>query len=200
MLGARRWREACWPRPQLYRRRRLVPAEPDRVAREEARRPNNLQGLALARLDRGRVHRHEHETVSYEEAHGSHLRQGTPARRPYNHKSRAAAAARGDGDSQDQPRLPRAARRQVGERHAQDQARERGKKFITALKMCAHLANVGAARTLVIHPASTTHQQLTTEQQIAAGVKPAGVRISVGYEDLEDIKADIDQAFATARA
>ena len=51
-----------------------------------------------------------------------------------------------------------------------------------------------------IHPASTTHQQLTTEQQIAAGVKPAGVRISVGYEDLEDIKADIDQAFAVARA
>ena len=56
----------------------------------------------------------------------SHLRQGTFARRPYNHKSRAAAAARGDGDSQDQPRLPRAARRQVGERHAQAQARERG--------------------------------------------------------------------------
>ena len=82
----------------------------------------------------------------------------------------------------------------------EDQARERGKKFITALKMCAHLANVGDARTLVIHPASTTHQQLTTEQQIAAGVKPAGVRISVGYEDLEDIKADIDQAFAVARA
>merc|ERR1712224_915649 len=58
----------------------------------------------------------------------------------------------------------------------EDQARERGKKFITALKMCAHLANVGDARALVIHPASTTHQQLTTEQQIAAGVKPAGVR------------------------
>ena len=66
------------------------------------------------------------QAIGHEEAHGSHLRQGTPARRPYNHKSRAAAAARGDGDSQDQPRLPRAARRQVGERHAQAQARERG--------------------------------------------------------------------------
>ena len=75
-----------------------------------------------------------------------------------------------------------------------------GKSFIDNLKVIAHVANVGDARTLVIHPASTTHQQLTTEQQIAAGVKPAGVRISVGYEDLEDIKADIDQAVAVARA
>ena len=81
-----------------------------------------------------------------------------------------------------------------------DEARERGKKFITSLKMCAHLANVGDARTLVIHPASTTHQQLTTEQQVASGVKPAGIRISVGYEDIEDIKIDIDQAFKVARA
>ena len=68
------------------------------------------------------------------------------------------------------------------------------------LLRCAHLANVGDARTLVIHPASTTHQQLTTEQQVAAGVKPAGVRVSVGYEDLEDIKADFEQAFAKACA
>jgi len=71
----------------------------------------------------------------------------------------------------------------------------KGKKFISALGMCCHLANVGDARTLVIHPASTTHQQLTPEQQVAAGVKPAGVRVSVGYEELEDIKADFEQAF-----
>ena len=64
--------------------------------------------------------------------------------------------------------------------------------------MCAHLANVGDSRTLVIHPASTTHQQLSTEQQIAAGVKPAGVRVSVGYEDIDDIKADFEQALAAA--
>ena len=76
--------------------------------------------------------------------------------------------------------------------------RARGKNFITAVKMCAHLANVGDARTLVIHPASTTHQQLTTEQQVAAGVKPAGVRVSVGYEELDDIKADFEQAFEAA--
>ena len=81
-----------------------------------------------------------------------------------------------------------------------DEERRRGKAFITALRMCAHLANVGDARTLVIHPASTTHQQLTTEQQIAAGVKPAGVRVSVGYEDLEDIKLDFEQAFEVAQA
>ena len=74
----------------------------------------------------------------------------------------------------------------------------KGKKFISALGMCAHLANVGDARTLVIHPASTTHQQLSAEQQAAAGVKPAGVRVSVGYEEIEDIKADFEQAFAAA--
>ena len=82
----------------------------------------------------------------------------------------------------------------------EDQARERGKKFITALEMCAHLANVGDARTLVIHPASTTHQQLNPAQQAAAGVKPAGVRVSVGYEDFDDIKADFERAFKVAFA
>ena len=103
-----------------------------------------------------------------------------------------------------------------------DEERRRGKAFITALKMCArlanarrvgdeaeapfpllrcaHLANVGDARTLVIHPASTTHQQLSAEQQLAAGVKPAGVRVSVGYEDLDDIKLDFEQAFEAACA
>lgn len=64
--------------------------------------------------------------------------------------------------------------------------------------MCAHLANVGDSRTLVIHPASTTHQQLNPEQQAAAGVRPASIRVSVGYEDLADIQADFDQAFAVA--
>ena len=78
--------------------------------------------------------------------------------------------------------------------------RAAGEKMINSLKLFSHVANVGDAKSLAIHPASTTHQQLTTDQQIAAGVKPAGVRISVGYEDLEDIKADIDQAFAVARA
>ncbi|EGB07193.1 cystathionine gamma-synthase [Aureococcus anophagefferens] len=82
----------------------------------------------------------------------------------------------------------------------EDEARARGKKFIDSVEMCAHLANVGDSRTLVIHPASTTHQQLSTEQQIAAGVKPAGVRVSVGYEDLEDIKIDFDRAFKKACA
>ena len=80
----------------------------------------------------------------------------------------------------------------------EDQARERGKKFITALKMCAHLANVGDAHTLVIHPASTTHQQLKDEEQLAAGVEPSMVRVSVGYEDIEDIKADFANALAAA--
>merc|ERR1712164_168877 len=76
----------------------------------------------------------------------------------------------------------------------EDQARERGKKFITALKMCAHLANVGDAKTLVIHPASTTHQQLSSQEQESAGVSPTMIRVSVGLEHIDDIKSDFEQA------
>jgi len=71
-----------------------------------------------------------------------------------------------------------------------------GKKFIDSLKLFSHLANVGDARSLVIHPPSTTHQQLNAEQQKAAGVDPEMVRLSVGLEDLDDILWDLDQAFA----
>lgn len=71
---------------------------------------------------------------------------------------------------------------------------EGGKKFINNLKLLSHLANVGDARSLVIHPASTTHQQLNETQQAAAGVLPDMVRLSVGIEDLDDILWDLDQA------
>ncbi|MDH3997980.1 MAG: O-acetylhomoserine aminocarboxypropyltransferase/cysteine synthase [Desulfuromonadales bacterium] len=71
---------------------------------------------------------------------------------------------------------------------------EAGAKFIDSVKLCSHLANIGDAKTLVIHPASTTHQQLTNEEQIAAGVSPDFIRVSVGIEDVRDIIADIDQA------
>ncbi len=74
-----------------------------------------------------------------------------------------------------------------------------GKKFVDSLKMFSHLANVGDAKSLVIHPASTTHQQLSAEQQTAAGVAPDMVRLSVGIEDLEDILWDLDQALATSQ-
>ena len=76
--------------------------------------------------------------------------------------------------------------------------KEAGKKFIDNVTIAAHLANVGDARTLVIHPASTTHQQLKDEEQLAAGVEPSMVRVSVGYEDIEDIKADFANALAAA--
>ena len=75
---------------------------------------------------------------------------------------------------------------------------EAGKKFINACKLCSHLANIGDAKTLVIHPASTTHQQLTAEEQQETGVVPEYVRISVGIEDKEDIIADLDQALRAA--
>lgn len=69
-----------------------------------------------------------------------------------------------------------------------------GKKFIESVKLASHLANIGDAKTLVIHPASTTHSQLTAEEQTATGVSPEYVRVSVGIEDAADIIADLDQA------
>ncbi|MBP98396.1 O-acetylhomoserine aminocarboxypropyltransferase [Candidatus Poribacteria bacterium] len=68
--------------------------------------------------------------------------------------------------------------------------------FINSLKLASHLANVGDAKTLVIHPASTTHQQLDEQEQISAGVEPTMVRVSVGIENIDDIKEDFDQALS----
>lgn len=73
---------------------------------------------------------------------------------------------------------------------------EAGKKFIDALQLFSLVANIGDAKSLVIHPASTTHQQLTAEEQIAAGVTPELVRLSIGIEDIRDILLDLDQALA----
>ncbi|NBP89986.1 MAG: O-acetylhomoserine aminocarboxypropyltransferase/cysteine synthase [Opitutae bacterium] len=75
---------------------------------------------------------------------------------------------------------------------------EGGTKFINALKLHSHVANIGDARSLAIHPASTTHSQLTAEERQAAGVTDDYVRLSVGIEDVEDIIADIEQALAHA--
>ena len=69
-----------------------------------------------------------------------------------------------------------------------------GVKFIEAVEMLSHLANVGDAKTLVIHPASTTHRQLSEDEQRAAGVSPEMIRLSIGLETLDDILWDIDQA------
>jgi O-acetylhomoserine (thiol)-lyase len=73
-----------------------------------------------------------------------------------------------------------------------------GEAFIDAAQFMSHLANVGDARTLVIHPASTTHRQLSEEEQITAGVSPDMVRISVGLEEIDDILWDLDQALTQA--
>jgi len=75
---------------------------------------------------------------------------------------------------------------------------EAGKKFINSVKLLSHLANIGDAKSLVIHPASTTHSQLTPAELEETGATPDYVRLSVGLEDVEDIKADIDQALRTA--
>lgn len=72
---------------------------------------------------------------------------------------------------------------------------ENGRKFINSLKLVSHLANVGDAKSLAIHPASTTHEQLSDKEREAAGVLPNLVRISVGIEHIDDIKADFEQAF-----
>jgi O-acetylhomoserine (thiol)-lyase len=73
-----------------------------------------------------------------------------------------------------------------------------GKKFIESLKLFSHLANIGDAKSLVIHPASTTHQQLTSQEQIATGVTDDFVRLSVGLEHVDDITADLDQALRSS--
>jgi len=75
---------------------------------------------------------------------------------------------------------------------------EGGSKFINALQLHSHVANIGDARSLAIHPASTTHSQLTSEERAAAGVTDDYVRLSVGIEDIEDILADLEQALAKA--
>jgi len=76
---------------------------------------------------------------------------------------------------------------------------EAGKKFINSAKLLSHVANIGDAKSLVIHPASTTHQQLTPAEQEATGVTQDYIRLSIGLEDVEDIKADIDQALRAAK-
>ena len=76
---------------------------------------------------------------------------------------------------------------------------EAGKAFINNLELISHLANVGDARTLAIHPASTTHQQLTVEEQATAGVTPELVRLSIGIESIADIQADIEAGFRAAK-
>ena len=75
---------------------------------------------------------------------------------------------------------------------------EAGKKFINSVQLLSHLANIGDVKSLVIHPASTTHQQLTREEQEETGVTEDYIRVSVGLEDIEDIKEDIDQALRKA--
>ena len=76
---------------------------------------------------------------------------------------------------------------------------ESGKKFIEALKLHSHVANIGDVRSLAIHPASTTHSQLSPQEQVSAGVTPGLVRLSVGIENFKDIQADLELAFAAAK-
>jgi O-acetylhomoserine (thiol)-lyase len=75
---------------------------------------------------------------------------------------------------------------------------EAGRAFINALKMFYHVANIGDSRSLAIHPASTTHSQLTAEEQLATGVTPGYIRLSIGIEHIDDIIGDLSQALDAA--
>ncbi|HJP63790.1 MAG TPA: O-acetylhomoserine aminocarboxypropyltransferase/cysteine synthase [Mucilaginibacter sp.] len=77
--------------------------------------------------------------------------------------------------------------------------KENASRFIDSLQLVSHLANVGDTKTLIIQPSATTHQQLSDEEQLAAGVKPNALRIAVGIEHIDDIKADLEQAFAKVK-
>lgn len=74
--------------------------------------------------------------------------------------------------------------------------REAGQRFVEALQLHSHVANIGDVRSLVIHPASTTHSQLSEAEQLSAGVQPGQVRLSVGLESVDDIIADLELGFA----
>ena len=76
---------------------------------------------------------------------------------------------------------------------------EAGKKFVESLKLFSHVANIGDVRSLVIHPATTTHSQLSAEEQLAAGVSPGLVRLSLGLENINDIKQDLEAGFRAAK-
>ena len=73
--------------------------------------------------------------------------------------------------------------------------KEQASTFVDSLKLASNLANVGDLKTLIIHPASTTHQQLTDEEQEMSGISKDQIRVSVGCEHIDDIKADFEQAF-----
>src|SRR4029077_11393768 len=75
-------------------------------------------------------------------------------------------------------------------------ARESGRRFIESLQLFSHLANVGDARSLVIHPGSTTHQQLSDEEMVTSGISAAMIRLSVGLETTDDLLWDLDQALS----
>lgn len=74
-----------------------------------------------------------------------------------------------------------------------------GEKFVESVKMFKHVANIGDVRSLLIHPASTTHSQLNPEQQLASGVTPGLIRLSIGLETIDDIIADLELGFAATR-
>src|SRR4029079_2315870 len=76
--------------------------------------------------------------------------------------------------------------------------KEAGQRFVEGLTLHSHVANIGDVRSLAIHPASTTHSQLTVDEQTATGVEPGLVRLSVGLETLEDIIDDLEKGFAAA--
>ena len=76
---------------------------------------------------------------------------------------------------------------------------EAGKKFVESLKLFSHVANIGDVRSLVIHPATTTHSQLSAAEQLDAGVTPGLVRLSLGLENIKDIIADLEVGFAAAK-
>ena len=76
---------------------------------------------------------------------------------------------------------------------------EAGKKLINHVQLFSHLANIGDAKSLIIHPASTTHQQLSAEEQAQTGVTPEYIRLSVGIEDADDLIADLDQALRASQ-
>ena len=136
------------------------------------------------------------------------ITDGAPLRQHLGGRGLARQAPRSD-ESHPSRRIRRATRRRRAEKYLKGGegglvgfeikgGKEAGRKFIDALKLLYHVANIGDARSLAIHPATTTHSQLGPEEQLATGVSESYVRLSIGIEHIDDILADLDQALKAA--
>ena len=183
------------PRPQVPRDVRRLRAADEAALRDAARlrrRAGALQRVPAAARDG--VARGADGPPRRERARGRRV-----APRPAGRGRGAASRAAGQPVPPARRALPAAPAQARSSRSTSESGREGGRRFIEALSLWSHLANVGDTKSLVIHPASTTHRQLSDEELAASGVAPGTVRFSVGLEDVDDLTWDLARGLRAAR-